>query len=77
MNPSERLADLMVEELKTLIRQTVQEAVADVIVEFAIVAERDAELMAQAELTGLLRDSLHSRLADLPTPFVDSLHSDD
>ena len=64
MNPPERIPDLSVDELKTLICQTVQEAVAEVLVEFSIAAERDTELMAQAELTVLLRNSL----GILPSP---------
>ena len=64
MNPREGIADLSLDELKTLIRQTVQEAVAEVLVEFSIAAERDTGLMAQAELMVLLRNSLGT----LPSP---------
>lgn len=45
-----RIADLTVSELQELIRKTVQEAVAEVIIEFSIAAEVDARLSYEAEL---------------------------
>ena len=62
MSDHERIADLSVEEFKTLIRRTVQEAMVEVMVEFSVAAERDAELEFQAEVTDLLRSTLHDRL---------------
>jgi uncharacterized protein YdhG (YjbR/CyaY superfamily) len=61
MNENDRIADLTVEELRTLIRQTVQEAMAEVLIEFSLAAEYDAELAYQAEMTDLLRSSLQER----------------
>jgi hypothetical protein len=59
----DRLDQLTVGQLKAIIRQTVQEAFAEVLMEFTIAAEYDAELAYQAEVTELLRQSLQERLA--------------
>lgn len=64
MDIYQRIADLTVEEFQALIRQTVQEAMAEVMVEFSAAAERDAELTYQAEMTDLLRSSLHDEFPD-------------
>jgi len=65
------------EELKTLIRQTVQEATAEVLIEFSMVAERDAELLIKAEITDLLRNSLDDGSPGVPTAVGGLSHSDD
>ena len=54
-----RISDLTVSELQALIRKTVQEAVAEVIIEFSIAAELDEQIAREAELNAYLRDSLH------------------
>jgi hypothetical protein len=77
MNPYDRIADLTVEELKTLIRQTVQEATAEVLIEFSMAAERDAELLIKAEIADLLRNSLDDGSPGVPTTVGGLSHSDD
>jgi L-aminopeptidase/D-esterase-like protein len=68
MNPKRTINDMTIEELQALVRETVQEAMAEVLIEFAVAAEHDAQLVYQAELTDLLRSSLEDRLPDyLPT----------
>lgn len=62
MIDNRKITELTVEELKHFIRETVQEAVAEVMVEFSIAAEHDAELMYQAELADMLRASLRGHL---------------
>lgn len=63
----DRLDQLTVGQLRALIRQTVQESFAEVLLEFTIAAEYDAELAYQAEVTELLRESLQERLAGFST----------
>lgn len=62
MNDNERVADLTIGQLRQLIRATVQEAVAEVLVEFSIAAEYDAQLVNQAEMTEWLRTVLAQTL---------------
>ena len=50
-----RIADLTVSQLQQLIRQTVQEAVAEVLIEFSIAAEADAHITEEAEMLDYLR----------------------
>lgn len=59
----DRLDQLTVSQLREIIRHTVQEAFAEVLMEFTIAAEFEAELTYQAEVTELLRQSLRERLA--------------
>jgi len=57
-----QVADLTVEELRTLIRETVQKAVAEVMVEFATAAEIDAQVAYDAEISDYLRESMQQNL---------------
>jgi len=50
-----RIAELTVSQLQQLIRQTVQEAVAEVLIEFSIAAEADARMTEEAEMLDYLR----------------------
>ncbi|QPC82714.1 hypothetical protein G4Y79_24020 [Phototrophicus methaneseepsis] len=47
-------------QLKHLIRRTVQEAVAEVIIEFSVAAEADAQITYEAEMVDYLRSILQS-----------------
>lgn len=76
MDKNDPITTLTVEQLQNLIRSTVQEAVAEVLVEFSIAAEQDAEVLYQAELAEMLRESLHGYLHDLPTD-LDPAHTSD
>ena len=50
-----KIADLTVSQLQELIRQTVQEAVAEALIEFSIAAEADARITEEAEMMDYLR----------------------
>lgn len=65
---SRRVADLTVEELRQLIRETVQQAMAEVLVEFAAAAELDEQLTRQADLADYLRSSLGEVLPPVDVP---------
>jgi len=54
-----KISELTVSELQDLIRETVQEAVAEVIIEFSIAAEIDEQIQREAEMTDLLRSTMH------------------
>ena len=71
------IADLTIEEFKKLIRQVVQEAMAEVMVEFSVAMAQDANLAVQAEITDWLRSSLHSELMGTRAPVGNLWHSDD
>jgi|GEM_PF-1602349 len=50
-----KIADLTVSQLQELIRQTVHEAVAEVLIEFSIAAEADARITEEADMMDYLR----------------------
>ncbi len=54
----QKISELTVSELKQLIRETVQEAVAEVMIEFHAVAEAEEQLRFEAEMTDYLRSTL-------------------
>lgn len=58
---SQLVASLTVEELQDLIRQTVQQAVSEVMIEMAAAAEMDAKLTYEAEMVDYLRATLQGR----------------
>ena len=68
-----KIADLTVSQLQTLIRKTVQEAVAEVLIEFSIAAEEDARITQEAEMLDYLRTL---RPTAIRTP-NDQSHADD
>ena len=68
MNEQVRVAEMSVGQLRELIRTTVQEAMAEVLLEFSLAAEYDAQIVYEAEMNDLLRASLHDQLAG--TPFI-------
>lgn len=70
MKPEERIADLTVEELTSLIQRTVHEAMSEVLLEFSLAAEHDADLCYRAEMTDLLRTAMQERIPD-GMPFFD------
>ncbi len=55
-----KISELTVSQLKRLIRRTVQEAVAEVIIEFSAAAEVDAQLTYEAEMVDYLRSILQN-----------------
>jgi L-aminopeptidase/D-esterase-like protein len=56
-----KVSDLTVSQLQRLIRETVQEAVAEVIIEFNAIAEADEQLRMEAELAEYLRASMQGQ----------------
>jgi recombinational DNA repair protein RecR len=53
-----KISELTVSQLQQLIRSTVQEAVAEVIIEFNAAAEYEERLQYEAEMTDFLQHSL-------------------
>jgi hypothetical protein len=77
MSEHEHIADLTIEEFKTLIRETVQAAMVEVMVEFSAAAERDAEVTFQAEVASFLRNTLHEDMPGTPAEPADPWQFDD
>jgi hypothetical protein len=53
-----KISELTVSQLQQLIRETVQEAVAEVIIEFNAIAEAEEQLRLEAEMTDYLRATM-------------------
>jgi len=77
MSDHQNLSELTVDQFKSLIRQTVQEAVVEVLVEFSIAMQHDADVVYQAEITDLLRTTLQQGLAGKPINPDEPASSDD
>lgn len=58
MKHDAKVTDLTIAELQQLIRETVQQAVAEVLIEFNAAAEADAQLRYEAEMTDYLRTNM-------------------
>lgn len=65
-----KIGDLTVTQLEKLIKKTVQEAMAEVLMEFTIAAEIDADVTYRAEMTNYLRSFLQDRPVEAD-PFVE------
>jgi len=76
-DPQQHLSDLTITELQTLIRQTVQDAVIEVLVEFSLAMQHDADVAYQAEMTDLLRTTLQQGLSGKPFDPDEPTPSDD
>jgi hypothetical protein len=66
MNDQQQIAELTVGQLKALIRRTVQDAMTDVLMEFTLAAQLEAEVAEEAEMTEYLRATLRDRVPGLP-----------
>ena len=67
------IAELTVSELEDLIRRTVKDSVAEVMIEFAIEADVEAQMVYEAEINDLLRHEMQSYgtlLAAAPVPIT-------
>jgi L-aminopeptidase/D-esterase-like protein len=53
-----KISELTVSELQKLIRQTVQEAVAEVMIEFNMMAQAEERLELEAAMTDYLRNTI-------------------
>lgn len=60
MKKDPKISELTVSQLKHLIRKTVQEAVAEVIIEFSVAAEMDAQITYEAEMAEYLRSIMQT-----------------
>ena len=54
------IAELTVDELQKLIHQSVRKSVAEVMTEFALEADVEAQVVYEAELNDLLRSEIRS-----------------
>lgn len=59
-----KISELTVSQLQQLIRETVQEAVAEVIIEFNAMAEAEEQLRYEAEMADYLRATMQGLPAD-------------
>ena len=59
-----KISELTVSQLQKLIRETVQEAVAEVIIEFSAVAEAEEQLRYEAEMADYLRHTMQGMTID-------------
>ena len=71
------ISELTVGELQKVIKQTVQEAMAEVLIEFTIAAELDAEVTYRAEMADCLRSHLQDKPFGGFLEFEDALELDD
>ena len=55
-----RIAELTVNELEEMIKRTVKKSVAEVMIEFAVVADAEAQIAYEAEMNDLLRGEMQS-----------------
>lgn len=53
-----KISELTVSQLQGLIKETVQEAVAEVLIEINAIAEAENELIAEAEMAEYLKSSI-------------------
>ena len=65
-----KISELTVAELQTIIKETVQKSVAEVMIEFAMVADLEAELAFEAEMNDLVRNEMHA-FTNLPLLDID------
>lgn len=54
------IAELTVSELEELIKRTVKDSVAEVMMEFAIEADVEAQMVYEAEINDMLRGEMRS-----------------
>lgn len=55
-----KISELTVSELQELIKTTVQRSVAEVMIEFAMVADIEAQIAYEAEMNDLLRHEMQT-----------------
>jgi len=70
-----KISELTVGELQKLIKETVQKSVAEVMIEFAIVADLEEQLAFEAEMNDLVRSEL--QYATFPPVNINSSHKID
>ncbi|MEL6527433.1 MAG: hypothetical protein AAFQ07_17155 [Chloroflexota bacterium] len=70
----QKISDLTVTEFQALVKATVQEAMAEVLIEINAIAEAEATLEAEAEMTEYLKNSMRGMADDM---FFSAPHFDD
>lgn len=68
-----KISDLTVNELQNLIKETVQKSVAEVMIEFAIVADIESQIVFEAEMNELVRSEMQSH-TNLPILDISRSH---
>lgn len=61
----QKISDLTISEFQSLIKATVQEAMAEVLIEINAIAEAEATLEAEAEINEYLKNSMRSMADDM------------
>jgi L-aminopeptidase/D-esterase-like protein len=57
----QKITDLTVSQLQQIIRETVQEAVAEVLIEFNALAQAEEDIRLEAELAEYLRNNMQGQ----------------
>ncbi|MGJ3239471.1 MAG: hypothetical protein ACFE0Q_12245 [Anaerolineae bacterium] len=70
-----KVSDLTVGQLRRMIKETVQEALVEVLIEINTVAEAEDDLQIEAEIAEYLRSSMHHQ--SLFARVSNSTHRDD
>ena len=68
-----KISELTVTELQNLIKETVQKSVAEVMIEFAMMADIDAQIAFEAEMNELVRSEIQSH-GNLPVMDMSRSH---
>lgn len=55
-----KIAELTVSELEDIIKRTVKKSVAEVMIEFAVAADIEAQIAYEAEMNDILRSEMQS-----------------
>jgi len=71
-----KVSELTVSELENLIKTTVQRSVAEVMIEFAMVADIEAQIAYEAEMNDLLRHEMKT-YNNMPAFDATSTHTAD
>ena len=76
MIDNQKISELTVGELQDLIKSTVQKSVAEVMIEFAMVADIEAQIAYEAEMNDLVRREMKSYTMS-PLNLTDTKQVDD
>jgi hypothetical protein len=68
-----KISDLTINELQNLIKETVQKSVAEVMIEFAMMADMESQIVFEAEMNERVRSEMQSH-ANLPILDISRSH---
>ncbi len=71
------IAELTVSELEELIKRTVKDSVAEVMLEFAMEADVEAQMVYEAEINDMLRGEMKGYRAFQPNSSISGPNVDD